>query len=98
MELAGSIIGPAFALEGFAFFLEAIFLGLYLYGWDRLSPRAHWLCGVPVAVSGLLFGILGCAANAWMLSVNSAIVALYGYLAADKLTRRSIDSAPEPNT
>jgi cytochrome d ubiquinol oxidase subunit I len=66
MAFAGSIIGPAFALEGFAFFIEAIFLGLYLYGWDRLSPRAHWLCGIPVAVSGLLSGILVVAANAWM--------------------------------
>src|SRR5437870_4099753 len=43
MQLAGSIIGPAFALEGFAFFIEAIFLGLYLYGWDHLSPLGHWL-------------------------------------------------------
>jgi cytochrome bd ubiquinol oxidase subunit I len=42
MALAGGVIGPAFALEGYAFFIEAIFLGLYLYGWDRLSPRAHW--------------------------------------------------------
>src|SRR5438270_5855949 len=58
MEFAGSIVGPAFALEGFAFFIEAIFLGLYLYGWDRLSPWTHWLCGVPVAVSGVLSGIL----------------------------------------
>ena len=38
MALAGGVIGPAFALEGYAFFIEAIFLGLYLYGWDRLSP------------------------------------------------------------
>jgi cytochrome d ubiquinol oxidase subunit I len=66
MELAGSIIGPAFALEGFAFFIEAIFLGLYLYGWDRLSPLAHWLTGIPVAISGLLSGILVAAVNAWM--------------------------------
>jgi cytochrome d ubiquinol oxidase subunit I len=66
MEFAGSIVGPAFALEGFAFFVEAIFLGLYLYGWDRLSPLAHWLCGIPVALSGLLSGILVCAVNAWM--------------------------------
>src|SRR5262245_34124539 len=66
MELAGAVIGPAFALEGYAFFLEAIFIGLYLYGWDRLSPRAHWLCGVAVAISGLCSGILVIAANAWM--------------------------------
>jgi cytochrome d ubiquinol oxidase subunit I len=66
MEFAGSIIGPAFLLEGFAFFIEAIFLGLYLYGWDRLSPVAHWLAGFPVAISGLLSGILVVAVNAWM--------------------------------
>lgn len=66
MEFAGAVIGPAFALEGFAFFLEAIFLGLYLYGWDRLSPRAHWWCGVPVAVCGLASGVLVVAVNAWM--------------------------------
>jgi cytochrome bd ubiquinol oxidase subunit I len=66
MSLAGGVIGPAFALEGYAFFIEAIFLGLYLYGWDRLSPRAHWLTGFPIAISGLLSGILVVGANAWM--------------------------------
>src|ERR687885_198903 len=59
MEFAGGIIGPAFALEGYAFFVEAIFLGLYLYGWERLSPRAHWLAGVSGALSGLLLGVVG---------------------------------------
>src|SRR5438309_4811365 len=58
MQFAGPIIGPAFALEGYAFFIEAIFLGLYLYGWDRLKPRAHWLCGIPVAASGAASGVL----------------------------------------
>ena len=43
MEFAGPIIGMPFSLEGFAFFIEAIFLGIYLYGWDRVSPRAHSL-------------------------------------------------------
>ena len=66
MRFCGSIIGPAFALEGYAFFIEAVFVGLYLYGWDRLSPRAHFLAGVPVALSGLLSGVLVVAANAWM--------------------------------
>jgi cytochrome d ubiquinol oxidase subunit I len=66
MEFAGPLIGTAFALEGYAFFIEAIFLGLYLYGWERLSPRAHWLCGWAVAVSGGLSGILVLSANAWM--------------------------------
>jgi cytochrome d ubiquinol oxidase subunit I len=66
MAFAGSTIGPAFALEGYAFFIEAIFLGLYLYGWERLSRRAHWWTGVPVALSGLASGVLVVAANAWM--------------------------------
>jgi cytochrome d ubiquinol oxidase subunit I len=66
MAFSGEIIGSAFALEGYAFFVEAIFLGLYLYGWDRLSPRAHLLAGVAVAVSGMLSGVLVVAANAWM--------------------------------
>jgi cytochrome bd ubiquinol oxidase subunit I len=66
MEFAGPLIGPAFALEGYAFFIEAIFLGLYLYGWERLTPRVHWLCGAAVAVSGALSGIFVLSTNAWM--------------------------------
>src|SRR5437762_11465490 len=66
MKLAGPLIGPAFALEGYAFFLEAIFLGLYLYGWKRLKPVAHWLCGIPVALSGAASGVLVMSANSWM--------------------------------
>ncbi len=68
MERAGAIIGMPFSLEGFAFFTEAIFLGLYLAGWDRLSPFVHWLCGVLVALSGILSGIFVVTANAWMNS------------------------------
>lgn len=66
MAFAGSAIAPAFTLEGYAFFLEAIFLGLYLYGWDRLSPLRHWLAGIPVAVSGAASSVLVVATNAWM--------------------------------
>src|SRR5689334_2414232 len=66
MQFAGPLIGPAFALEGYAFFIEAIFLGLYLYGWERLRPMAHWLCGWPVALSGAASGILVVSANSWM--------------------------------
>jgi cytochrome d ubiquinol oxidase subunit I len=68
MELAGGIIGMPFSLEGFAFFTEAIFLGIYLYGWDRISPRAHIWSGVAVAVSGTASGIFVVTANAWMNS------------------------------
>src|SRR5712664_283111 len=66
MEQAGAIIGMPFSLEGFAFFTEAIFLGVYLYGWDRVSPRAHLAAGGLVAVSGGLSGIFVVIANAWM--------------------------------
>lgn len=66
MRFAGAIIGMPFSLEGFAFFTEAIFLGVYLYGWDRISPRAHLLAGVAVAASGAASGIFVVLANAWM--------------------------------
>lgn len=66
MAHAGPIIGMPFSLEGFAFFLEAIFLGLYLYGWNRVPPLAHWLSGVVVAASGALSGVFVVTANAWM--------------------------------
>ncbi len=66
MEQAGPIIGMPFSLEGFAFFLEAIFLGIYLYGWERLPPRAHLFAGIIVAVSGTLSGVFVVIANAWM--------------------------------
>jgi cytochrome d ubiquinol oxidase subunit I len=66
MEFAGPIFGMPFSLEGFAFFVEAIFLGVYLYGWDRLSGRAHLSAGIIVALSGALSGIFVVIANAWM--------------------------------
>ena len=66
MQYAGAIIGMPFSLEGFAFFTEAIFLGVYLYGWDRVSPRAHLAAGVIVAISGAISGVLVVIANAWM--------------------------------
>src|ERR1039457_5428851 len=66
MAKAGAIIGMPFSLEGFAFFTEAIFIGVYLYGRSRLSPLLHWLVGVVVAISGILSGIFVVTANAWM--------------------------------
>jgi cytochrome bd ubiquinol oxidase subunit I len=66
MGYAGSIIGMPFSLEGFAFFTEAIFLGIYLYGWTRVAPRAHLFAGVMVALSGAASGIFVVIANAWM--------------------------------
>ena len=66
MEYAGPIIGMPFSLEGFAFFTEAIFLGIYLYGWERVSPRAHWWAGVAVAISGAASALFVLAVNGWM--------------------------------
>ena len=62
----GSVFGLPFALEGFAFFIEAIFIGIYLYGWDRLPPRLHLLSGVPVAIAGVASAFFVVTANAWM--------------------------------
>ena len=66
MDWAGALIGPLFAIEGFSFFTEAIFLGLYLYGWKRLHPRIHLGTGIIVAVSGVASAIAVVIANAWM--------------------------------
>jgi cytochrome d ubiquinol oxidase subunit I len=66
MEAAGPVIGMPFSLEGFAFFTEAIFLGVYLYGWNRISRRAHLWAGILVAVSGAASGVFVVIANAWM--------------------------------
>src|SRR5256884_3199120 len=63
MGHAGAVIGMPFSLEGFAFFTEAIFLGVYLYGWDRISPRAHLAAGILVAPSGALSGLFVVIAN-----------------------------------
>ncbi len=66
MGTFGSVFGLPFALEGFAFFFEAIFIGIYLYGWDRLSPRAHFASGIPIAVAGVASAFFVVTANAWM--------------------------------
>jgi cytochrome bd ubiquinol oxidase subunit I len=68
MKHAGAIIGMPFSWEGTAFFVEAIALGVFLYGWNRLNKWVHWLSGVLVSVSGILSGIFVVSANAWMNS------------------------------
>lgn len=68
MKHAGPIFGIPFSLEGTAFFIEAIALGFFLYGWDRLNKWFHWFTGVVVGISGLASGILVVSANAWMNS------------------------------
>jgi len=62
----GSVFGLGFAVEGFSFFLEAIFIGIYVYGWDRLSRRAHFLSGIPVVIAGFTGSLTVISVNAWM--------------------------------
>jgi cytochrome d ubiquinol oxidase subunit I len=62
----GSVVGLGFAIEGFSFFMEAIFIGIYVYGWDRLTPRWHLLSGVPIVLSGFTGSWMVISVNAWM--------------------------------
>lgn len=73
MQHAGPIIGMPFSLEGAAFFVEAIALGIYLYGWGKLPPRVHWTAGLVVGIGGLASGILVISANGWMNSPTGFI-------------------------
>ena len=66
MKHAGPIIGMPFSLEGAAFFVEAVALGFYLYGWGRISEKFHWFTGIIVGLSGVASGILVVSANGWM--------------------------------
>jgi cytochrome bd ubiquinol oxidase subunit I len=66
MERWGEVFGFAFALEGVSFFVEAIFIAIYVYGWDRLSPRTHFLSGVPILLAGVAGSTFVIAVNGWM--------------------------------
>jgi cytochrome d ubiquinol oxidase subunit I len=62
----GGVFGLGFAIEGFSFFIEAIFIGVYVYGWGRLSPRAHLLTGIPIVIAGVTGSLMVLSVNAWM--------------------------------
>jgi cytochrome bd ubiquinol oxidase subunit I len=66
MATFGELFGLAFALEGFSFFIEAIFIAIYVYGWDRISPRAHFAAGIPVALAGITGSLMVISVNGWM--------------------------------
>ena len=66
MATFGSVFGLGFAIEGFSFFVEAIFIGIYVYGWGRLSPRTHLACGIPIVITGFTGSWMVIAVNAWM--------------------------------
>jgi|SRR5579875_301206 len=62
----GGVFGLGFAVEGFSFFMEAIFIGIYVYGWNRMSPRAHLLSGIPIALTGFTGSFMVISVNGWM--------------------------------
>jgi cytochrome bd ubiquinol oxidase subunit I len=66
MATFGEVFGLGFTLEAFSFFVEAIFIAIYVYGWDRLSPRSHFLSGIPVVVAGFTGSLMVLTVNAWM--------------------------------
>jgi cytochrome d ubiquinol oxidase subunit I len=70
MAAFGDVFGLGFALEGFSFFVEAIFIAIYVYGWDRIAPRLHFLAGIPVAVAGVSGSFFVIAVNGWMNNPN----------------------------
>jgi cytochrome d ubiquinol oxidase subunit I len=78
----GGAFGIPFAIEGLFFFLEAIFIAIYIYGWNRLSPRAHLLSGVPVVISGIGGTFSVVAANAWMNQPAGFVLGADGRVAA----------------
>jgi cytochrome bd ubiquinol oxidase subunit I len=66
MATFGEVFGLGFTLEAFSFFTEAIFIAIYVYGWNRLSPWAHFLSGIPVLVAGFSGSLMVLTVNAWM--------------------------------
>jgi len=66
MKRFGETFGVAFAIEGIFFFVEAIFIAIYIYGWKRLSGWAHFWSGVPIVITGFGGTLSVIAANSWM--------------------------------
>src|SRR3712207_1861800 len=66
MATFGEVFGLAFGLEGVSFFLEAIFIAIYVYGWDRLPRRVHFLTGIPIVITGFTGSLMVIGVNGWM--------------------------------
>ena len=95
MQYAGSVIGMPFSLEGFAFFTEAIFLGIYLYGWKRVPGWLHLLSGVVVAISGVLSAVFVTFANGWM-NTPTGFETIYARFADIQLFKAMLNPAGIP--
>ncbi|MET9020672.1 cytochrome ubiquinol oxidase subunit I [Actinopolymorpha sp. NPDC004070] len=98
MGVYGQVIGLPFAMEGVAFFIEAIFLGIYLYAWDRLSPVKHMLAGAPVMVAGVASAFFVVSANAWMQQPTGFDVAHGRIVAVDPWAAMFNPSTPPQTT
>jgi cytochrome d ubiquinol oxidase subunit I len=66
MATFGDVFGFAFMIEGFSFFMEAIFIAIYVYGWDRLAPRVHFAAGIPMMIAGITGSFMVISVNGWM--------------------------------
>jgi cytochrome d ubiquinol oxidase subunit I len=66
MATFGQVFGLGFGLEAFSFFIEAIFIAIYVYGWDRMPPRLHLLSGIPIVITGITGSMMVIAVNGWM--------------------------------
>ena len=66
MATFGDVFGLGFALEGFSFFIEAIFIAIYVYGWERLPRRVHFACGIPIIIAGFTGSLFVLSVNGWM--------------------------------
>ncbi|MFV9550877.1 cytochrome ubiquinol oxidase subunit I [Algibacter sp. PT7-4] len=91
MKHAGPIIGMPFSLEGAAFFVEAIALGFYLYGWNRIPEKFHWFTGVIVGIAGVASGILVVSANGWMNAPSG-----FDYINGEFLNINPVDALLNP--
>src|ERR671926_106754 len=94
----GQVLGLPFALEGIAFFIEAIFLGIYLYAWDRLPPRLHLFSGIPIVVSGVASAFFVVTANAWMNQPRGFELANGTVIAVDPWTAMFNPATPPQTT
>jgi cytochrome d ubiquinol oxidase subunit I len=66
MATFGDVFGLAFLVEGFSFFMEAIFIAIYVYGWERLSARTHLAAGIPMIIAGITGSLMVISVNGWM--------------------------------